>query len=585
MSHFEPDLFLVYMGNNEVVGPYGPGCAYLSQMPPLWVIRASVFVRSTRTGQLIGSLIAGLSPRRRPPEWGGMSMFVDNAVAGDDPRLRTVYENFEANLRGIVKAASGVGARTVLCTVVANLKDCPPFLSPRQGAFRGEAWPVAQGLRGRAPCLDARRHRARAVRLNEALQIDPQFADAQFMLGSLDMNSGDIDSARRHLVEALHWDALRFRPDPAINQVIRKVAHGVQGKVIVLDAAVSLGADPESTAPPCGREMLFEHVHFDWDGNYRMARLMARCCAAAIFGDDPGDVGWRDKRACADALAYTGHERLPMLLRIDVLVRKPPFTGQLTHVEDEARMAREIDEASQAARSPEAAALALAVARSALEGDPENPALAGILEGIELDLGDLREALALSQRAGGLLPKDFALAADEASILVRLCRYDEAEKTLMGTAGSGADLDLLAPVFADLWTRSGRLEDGMRFFDGKVAGRPHDLRLRIVRAGLLKASGDVSGAEREFRAILAEDPSSQDALGAIVSLLDQSGRKDEADRESLLFAKSQPGNQENSLRAARYCEARGDADGSVENLRAAELSGPVTATFELDARA
>ena len=71
MARFEPDLFLVYMGNNEVVGPYGPGCAYLSQMPPLWVIRASVFARSTRTGQLVGSIIARLAPKgRRPAEWG-----------------------------------------------------------------------------------------------------------------------------------------------------------------------------------------------------------------------------------------------------------------------------------------------------------------------------------------------------------------------------------------------------------------------------------------------------------------------------------------------------------------------------------
>ena len=51
MARFEPDLFVLYAGNNEVVGPYGPGCAYLSNMPPLWVIRASVWVRSTRTGQ------------------------------------------------------------------------------------------------------------------------------------------------------------------------------------------------------------------------------------------------------------------------------------------------------------------------------------------------------------------------------------------------------------------------------------------------------------------------------------------------------------------------------------------------------
>src|ERR1017187_2953065 len=145
------------MGNNEVVGPYGPGCAYLSQMPPLWLIRASVYVRSTRTGQLLGALVGGLSPRgRHPAQWGGMSMFVDSPVTGDDPRLETVYRNFEENLRGVVKAASGAGAKTILCTVVANMKDCPPFLSRhRQGLSPAERseWQAAfdAGRRGAGP--------------------------------------------------------------------------------------------------------------------------------------------------------------------------------------------------------------------------------------------------------------------------------------------------------------------------------------------------------------------------------------------------------------------------------------------------
>ena len=111
-------------------------------------------------------------------------------------------------------------------------------------------------------------------------------------------------------------------------------------------------------------------MHLDWEGNYRLARMMARSCAAAVFGNDPGAEGWLDESACADALAYTAHERLPMLLRIDALVRKAPFTAQLTHVEDEARMAREIDSAGRAARDPGNLARALARAKSALGADP-----------------------------------------------------------------------------------------------------------------------------------------------------------------------------------------------------------------------
>jgi len=583
MARYEPDLFLVYMGNNEVVGPYGPGCAYLSQMPPLWVIRASVYVRSTRTGQLVGSLVARLAPKGRgASEWGGMSMFVNNAVPGDDPRLARVYANFEANLRGIVEAASGAGARTLLCTVVANLKDCPPFLSlHRPGLSESElsSWRSAFG-RGRLAWRLGDADAARAS-LTEALRIDPQFAETQFMLGRLDLDAGSVASARSSLVEALHWDALRFRPDPRINEIIRRVAHEEGNGVSLLDSAAELGADPASTGVPSGREILFEHVHFDWDGSYRLGRLMARASSSSLFGGDGGDTGWLDSEGCAAALAYTPHERLPMLLRIDVLTRKPPFTNQLTHVEDEARMARDIDAALKDARDPEIAARAADVAKSAIARDPENPALEGILEGIELDLGNLGGALARARRAAELLPRDYALSADRASILIRLGRLDEAGSVLMEAARTGADLDVLGPVLIDYWTRSRRFADGERYLGDAMARRPGDTRLRLFLADLMRASGDNTGAEREFRAVLAADPTSQDALEGLVALLEETGRHDEAARESLAAAVHQPGNQANSLRASRACEAAGDANGFVQQLEAAELSGPVNATFEL----
>jgi Flp pilus assembly protein TadD len=583
MARVEPDLFLVYAGNNEVVGPYGPGCAYLSQMPPLWVIRASVFVRSTRIGQLVSSLLARVSARRsHPAEWGGMSMFVDNAVAGDDPRLGAVYANFAANLQGIVRAASGAGAKTVLCTVVANLKDCPPLLSRNATGLNEKqlaAWRVAYDS-GRLAWMLGNDGEARA-RLEEAVQVDPHYADAHFMLGSVDAHSGNTADARRQFAAALHWDALRFRPDPAINAVIRETAANAGGGVSLLDLATALGSDPASQAPISGRELLFEHVHFDWPGNYRVGRMMARSCAAALFGGDPGDAGWLDNDACAAALAFTAHERLPMLLRIDVLTRKPPFTNQLTHVEDEAAMAREIAAATQAARDPATLANADAVAKDALSRDPDNPALAGVLEGIELDLGDLEGALALARRAAALLPADFATAADEASILMRLGRFDEAETMLTRAAASGADIDLLAPVLADLWTRTRHFDEGKRFLRAAILKRPADRRLRIVEAALLKAAGDATGAERAYRAILSGDPSSEDALEGLVSILLESGRKEDAASESVAAAGAQPRNQENSLRAVKECDAKGDVEGAVRNLEAAELSGPVNATFEL----
>ena len=582
MARYEPDLFVVYVGNNEVVGPYGPGCAYLSQMPPLWVIRASVLVRSTRTGQLLGALAAGLAHRAaKPAEWGGMSMFVDNAVRGDDPRLEKVYANFASNLRGIVAAASGAGAKVVLCTVVGNLKDCAPFLSMHLQGLSSEdlgAWQKAYDSGRLAWTIgDAPYARERLV---EALRLDPQYADTSFMLGRLDMEAGDITSARGHFVEALRWDALRFRPDPRIDQAIRDVARETLGRSVLLDSAEALGSDASSTAEPSGRQLLFEHVHFDWEGNFRLARLVADSCGTALYGKT-GEARGLDSAGCAAALAYTPHERLPMLLRIDVLTRKPPFTNQLTHVDDEARMARDIASATRDAGDPAVLSAAETVATAAAAADPGNPTLDGILEGIRLDEGRLDDALALSRRAEELLPRDFALSADEASVLMRLGRFDEAWKVLEVASHSGADLDLLAPLLSDYWTRTKRYGEGLRFLEQEIIARPHDNRLRVLRAGLLRASGDDKDAEADLRKILALDPSNEDALESLVGIFSEGGRLEEAAAASLEFADAQPRNQANSLRAVKASEAKGDEEGAVHRMLAAEQSGSVTATFEL----
>ena len=583
MARVEPDLFVVYMGNNEVVGPYGPGCAYLSEMPPLWLIRASVFVRSTRTGQLLSALVArAASGGRRPAEWGGMSMFVDHAVTGDDPRLEAVYRNFESNLRGIVREASGCGARTLLCTVVANLQDCAPFLSRHRGGMsesEQRAWSEAfeaGRLSWRLGEFDAAR-----AKLTEAVRLDPHYADTLFMLGRIELHAGEVAAARGHLVEALHWDALRFRPDPRINAIIRSVAATSGPSVDLCDAAVELGADPASAEQPSGRTLLFEHVHFDWEGNYQMGLRLAQCAGGLLEIAPTPRGAWLSPAAAASALAYGEHERLPMLLRMDVLVRKPPFTAQLTHVLDQARMARDIDAATQAAHAPATLAEAERIARAALSADPENPALAGILEGIEIDRGDEAAALRLAERAASELPADFALSADRASILMRLGRVGEAGTLLTAAASSGADADMLAPALLDYWTRAHKADEGIQFLGRALAARPADRRLRLVLGSLLQSSGDGEGAERTFRLILEQDPADSEALEALVGLLVAQGRDADAAAQSVASAPSQPGNQANDLRASKALESRGDEAGSLSSLEAAESSGPVNATFEL----
>src|ERR1017187_8703858 len=50
------DVWVIYMGNNEVVGPFGAGTVFGSQTMPLPLIRDGLALKATRTGQLFDAL-------------------------------------------------------------------------------------------------------------------------------------------------------------------------------------------------------------------------------------------------------------------------------------------------------------------------------------------------------------------------------------------------------------------------------------------------------------------------------------------------------------------------------------------------
>jgi hypothetical protein len=76
------DIWVIYMGNNEVVGPFGSGTVFGRQTPNLYLIRGSLIVKGTRTGELLSQILAGSGgATAADSEWGGMAMFVNNQVS------------------------------------------------------------------------------------------------------------------------------------------------------------------------------------------------------------------------------------------------------------------------------------------------------------------------------------------------------------------------------------------------------------------------------------------------------------------------------------------------------------------------
>jgi tetratricopeptide (TPR) repeat protein len=355
-ARYDPDIFVVYLGNNEVVGPYGPGTVLTPALSNLHLIRLGIALRATKLGQLLSATLGGSGLGKDGLQsWRGMEMFLGQQVRAEDPRLKTTYSHFHRNLEDICKAATSAGAQTILCTVATNLRDCPPFASLHRADLTAQQlkdWGAAYGEGTTAEMQG--KHAEAVTSYLRAAEIDDLHAEMQYRLGSCYESLGDYEQARERYIKARDLDTLRFRADTGINEVIRAVAdqrktHGVH----LADVAAALDAGSPHGLP--GSEFFYEHVHLTFDGAYLVARTVlekveSELMASPLRGEIP------TQQQCAERLGYNDWSRtktLDMVLR--GFLAKPPFTNQLHHKEQMEQLNGRLRE-WQAALTPEALA-------------------------------------------------------------------------------------------------------------------------------------------------------------------------------------------------------------------------------------
>jgi len=326
------DLWIIYMGNNEMVGPFGAGTIFGQQAPSRLFVKALLLVRSTRLGQLLTRVAEGVGKQRGGPEsWRGIEMFSQNKLRHDDPGRLQAYRNFQENLHEIVDTGLRSGIPVLLSTVASNLRDCAPFVSIDPGLADADlaAWEQhyrdGMDLEGRGLAEEALgAYRAAAA-------IDPEHAELQYQIGTCHLAMGEAGEAAAAFIRARDLDALAVRADTRINRIILDAIGHYRGRDLIgLDAAAKLaGQLPDGIL---GRETFYEHVHFTVEGNFRLARLIADAIGSRVF-PSPGKVmdAAAEFQACADRLAFTLWDQKRVwnvaLERISV----PPFTAQSSH--------------------------------------------------------------------------------------------------------------------------------------------------------------------------------------------------------------------------------------------------------------
>jgi len=397
-TRFDPDLFLVYLGNNEVVGLHGPKTGKTDHMPSLPLIRASLWAKSTRLGQLIGATIRGDSDSDGgPSKPQDAEYFLNCRVAADDPQRLAVYQNFRANLEDICEAADGCRAETLLSTVAVNLKDCPPVASLHRDDLTDSQkadWEAAYREGVEAETVE--QHEWALPHYETALAIDDRFADLHFRLAQCYSAMGRVDDAREHYVLARDLDGLQFRADTPINDAICDVAKAKQQQAVELvDAQRALAECDSSDQGVPGRALFYEHVHMTFAGNYEVAKAffpaVARAVSRRLAKAEDADVAVTSREECAERLGLTPWREYELAMPMVQLTSRPPFTAQLDHRQRQRLAVRTLERQARAL-GPNDLQHAIDTYRHALERSPDDWVLHGDLAQLLDRAGDRQDA-------------------------------------------------------------------------------------------------------------------------------------------------------------------------------------------------
>jgi tetratricopeptide (TPR) repeat protein len=528
----EADFWLIYMGNNEVVGPYGAGTIFSEQTPPLSLIRASIALKRSRTGQLLDSIRQKFSSRRDvPANWQGMEMFLRQRVPQEDPRMARVYDHFERNLEDLISLGVKAGARVLVSTIVCNLRDCAPFASTNQSGIDLARWQALYRVAAKREdeATNSSTAGAALVRLLDVAQIDGSHAELQFRMARCYARIGDLHEARRCFEKARDLDTLRFRADTRMNRIIGQTAvkHD-SGSVELIDAAEAFQRRSPLDVP--GEEVFYEHVHFNFAGNYLLARTFAEEMARQLSGTSSAQAdgtNWLSLEECARHLAFTDWDRYQVVDEVVKRLEQPPFTMQLGHRERMARF-QTLRAEMQGASRAEAFPAAIAIYRDTLSRSPRDWVLRENFAELLQASGDLSSAEEQWRKVVELMPHYAEARYHLANLLDSLGKSAEAIAVFRGALARRPDLPEARNGLALALANQGRFDEAVREYEKALRQKPGFSEARVNLGQMLAQRGRTEEARQQYLEALRLNSNSAAAHLNLGKLLAQEGKIDDA---------------------------------------------------------
>lgn len=512
------DLWIIYMGNNEVVGPFGPGTTLGTEEFFLPAIRATLALKQTRLGQLLETVRHRLhSPTEKPAYWKGMELMAERKVRHDDPRMTAVYANFRRNLQDILRTGERAGVPVILSTVGVNQRDCPPFaslLSPDLEPGKKQRW--EEGYAGAVALDSAGRREEALASYQNAAAIDETHAELQFRLATCRAALGRTNDLDAPLQLATDYDALRFRADSTINRIIRETAK--QHSATLLDADGLFARNPDEQLQ-AGGKLFYEHVHFTPRGNYHLARVAAVLTETMLVRErpewtDPMETeklpNWLSQPECETRIGYVPWNHSQALRVMLDRFTLPPFPGTFDHQGRLQTLRAEV-ESAVAGNTPDALRQQAGTVQAAVASFPDDWELRenlGLLLSMAHDLPASVEQLRAAVR---LMPSAPGAHFSLASVLALQGQTDEAIREYHESIR-------LEPNNFHAWVRLGivelerrRFSEAVTHLQRAIAAKPDSISARMYLGGTFLQLKRNAEAVAQFDAVLRLEPNNAEA--------------------------------------------------------------------------
>ncbi len=343
--------------------------------------------------------------------------------------------------------------------------------------------------------------------------------------------AGAIGGRRPTVRAARDADVLRFRADSTINTIVREVAAEQKtAGVRLVNAEQSLAKSDLCIGGIPGEGLFYEHVHFNFDGNYLLARALLQEVEAAL----PALAGSRkqgpilSRQECAEALALTPWDEQQMAGLIAETSARPPFNKQLDHADRTALLRKRGKELGGLANTPTALDAAYQACQAAFDKTPDD--CLSRLHLIKLALASGRPKTALEQVriAAQQLPRDPEVNMLRGCAARNCGKLDEAVDAFRKVLEVDPGLVMANYDLALILDRRGQTDEAIVHYQRAVDADPSFLVCRCCLAAILERRGRSDESLAHYRAALEIDPDFALGHAGFGAVLERRGQFDEA---------------------------------------------------------